>query len=306
MQATKKINSKLFLASLLVGTALVSPAHAATYTVLNNGANGADSFLEEAGTNANADGDVIEFDNAYVIANDPTTILANISIDTTAGNVTLSGNIADTSADRITKIGANTLTLSGTNTFSGGLTITAGTLSATTDAALGTGDITFNGGALTFTGTGETINEGFVMTQNGTATFANNNTLSGNITGASDLTKAGAGTLTLSGTNNGGTGGINVTAGGISITDDADLTTGTVTLNGGSMTITGTGQTIDNALSIGGSNGTITDANGNTFSGNITGAGVLTKAGAGTTVLSGTNGFSGGLTISAGYGKHCY
>ncbi len=298
LTSTASRNVKFFTAALLFGSALSSQAFATTYTVTTNAANGAGSFNEAGSTLANTNSDIIDFDNTYSIANDATALLANISIDTTAGNVTLSGGDIS-GAHSITKAGTNTLTLTGAaNTFSGGLTFGAGTLSAATDAALGTGTLTFNGGAFTFTGTSETINEAIAMTQAGTLTMANSNTISGVVSGSELLTKAGAGTATLSGTQT-GTGGITVTGGAVSVAADANLTTGTVTLNGGDLTVTGTGQTFDNAIAVS-STATLTDANGNTFSGVISGSSTLTKAGAGTTVLSGTQTGTGGITVTGG------
>ncbi|OYV04913.1 MAG: hypothetical protein CFE26_14355, partial [Verrucomicrobiales bacterium VVV1] len=62
----------------------------------------------------------------------------------------------------VLKNGAATWTLSGTNTFTGGATISAGTLAASVAGALGTGNVTNNavlnltGGALTYTGLSNT------------------------------------------------------------------------------------------------------------------------------------------------------
>ena len=59
---------------------------------------------------------------------------ALLGIDTTAGNATYSGNL--TMPAGLNKLGANTLTLSGVNTYSGPTTVTAGALSAANTAAL--------------------------------------------------------------------------------------------------------------------------------------------------------------------------
>jgi autotransporter-associated beta strand protein len=64
-------------------------------------------------------------------------------------NVTLSNMIHDvTTAGSLTKIGAGTLTLSSANTYSGGSTISGGTLSVQNNTALGSGALTFDSGTL--------------------------------------------------------------------------------------------------------------------------------------------------------------
>ena len=79
---------------------------------------------------------------------------AAFGIDTSSGNFTYGGNI--TLAVGLTKLGANTLTLTGSNTYSGVTAIDGGTLSLGSAAALGGGNITFGGGALQFTSSNTT------------------------------------------------------------------------------------------------------------------------------------------------------
>src|SRR6185312_14179256 len=71
---------------------------------------------------------------------------------------TISGMIRDDAAgvtggsigDRLAKVGTGTLTLSGVNTFSGGVALEAGTLAVSNDASLGAarGELDFDGGTL--------------------------------------------------------------------------------------------------------------------------------------------------------------
>ena len=73
----------------------------------------------------------------------------------------------------------------------------------------------------------------------GTATL----TLSGNVTGAYQLTKAGAGTLSLTGTTTSWTGGTLASAGTLTVGSGATLGTGATTINGGSV-IVNSGSTL--------------------------------------------------------------
>jgi YVTN family beta-propeller protein/autotransporter-associated beta strand protein len=67
------------------------------------------------------------------------------TIDTNGFNAILSGNIINSGS--LTKIGVGALTLSGTNTYSGGTVLDAGTLVVASAEALGLGDVV-NGGVL--------------------------------------------------------------------------------------------------------------------------------------------------------------
>ena len=218
----------------------------------------------------------------------------------------------------LTKLGAGTLVLSGANNYSGGTTISAGTLQG--DAGSLQGNVVDNA-ALVF-------NQG------------TNGAFVGNVSGSGTLTKLGAGVLTLSGANS-YSGGTVISAGTLqgdttslqgNITDNASLvfnqgTNGTFTgaisgsgslskLGSGTVTLGGTstygGGTTIGAGALQGDTtslqGNITDnaslvfnqgTNG-TFAGAISGSGSLSKLGSGTLTLNGTHTYSGGTTISAG------
>jgi fibronectin-binding autotransporter adhesin len=169
-----------------------------------------------------------------------------------ATNGTYSGNMTGTGA--LTKSGIGTVTLSGTNSYSGGTTVSAGSLQGNTSSLQGN------------------------ITNNAAVVFdqATNGTYSGNMTGTGTLTKSGIGILTLSGTDS-YSGGTTVSAGALQGT--------TSSLQGG---IT------NNALVI------FNQATSGTYSGDMIGTGSLTKSGTGTVTLSGTNTYSGTTTVSAG------
>jgi autotransporter-associated beta strand protein len=214
----------------------------------------------------------------------------------TGDALTLSGDI--TGAGSLTKNGAGTLVLSGSNSYSGDTTLAAGTLSIGGDANLGSDSatVTLSGGNLTITSAG-TMDDNLAMSAGATITNANAVTLSGNLTGNNALTKDGAGELTLSGTNV--LASSTVIGGTLTVADSTNLGAGAVTLNGGSLTVTGSGVTVSNAVALTG-DGTISNANAVALSGIVSGTGALTKAGAGTLTLSGDNTYSGATAVNDG------
>ncbi|MDR2513474.1 MAG: autotransporter outer membrane beta-barrel domain-containing protein [Puniceicoccales bacterium] len=158
---------------------------------------------------------------------------------------------------------ANTLTLSGKNTYAGATTITGGLLKIT--GALGAsvggnnyaGDIALIGGNISFD-------------------QLENQVLSGVVSGSGILTKAGAGTLELS---------------------KANTYTGTTHISGGTLELSGTlgadsSNTYASNISINASTLLISQAGAaitQTLSGVISGNGSLVKTGASTLVLTGNN-----------------
>ncbi|CAN5303404.1 autotransporter-associated beta strand repeat-containing protein [soil metagenome] len=142
---------------------------------------------------------------------------------------TFSGVLQNTAGSlNLTKIGSGIQTLSGTNTFSGAVTVNAGAIEFTTSANLGdtsfSNVINLNGGTLRYAGAGaQDIGGSRVVTlgsSGGTIQSADSTgllTISGGISPAStgNLTKTGPGTVVVSGpiTLNGGLGSTFVTNG---------------------------------------------------------------------------------------------
>ncbi|HEX4123582.1 MAG TPA: autotransporter-associated beta strand repeat-containing protein [Tepidisphaeraceae bacterium] len=163
---------------------------------------------------------------------------------TISGNTTLNGAISDggsTGTAALTKTGAGTLTLGHANTFTGGLSINGGTVSAANDGELGgaTNAITFNGGTLSQS-SAFTIAQPITMTGAGTINNPNQYsyssiTLSGNITGAGGLKINSGyeqiGSATFSGANSGYSGTITF--------DDLQGSAGGLTFKGANSTGTG-------------------------------------------------------------------
>jgi autotransporter-associated beta strand protein len=242
------------------------------------------------------------------------------NIDTNGQSVTLASNLTS-SGGTLTKLGNGTLTLTGSNAYSGSTTVSGGTLSGATIADSGTNSVFGQGNfsiantaTLQYTGgtvsTNRTVSlgtgGGAIDVPTGTATL----TVSGVISGAGGLTKTGSGTLALSGANSysGGTtisGGIvtgNTIAnnGGPSAFGQQNFTIS----NGATLQYTGSTITVGRSISLGSGGGTIdipSAATALTIGGTISGTGDLTKTGPGTLLLtSGTSSCTGLFTVSAG------
>uniref|UniRef100_UPI0039AED4A9 Ig-like domain-containing protein n=1 Tax=Shewanella baltica TaxID=62322 RepID=UPI0039AED4A9 len=230
-----------------------------------------------------------------------------VNLPGVATDVTLSGVISGTGA--LSKINGGKLVLSGTNTFSGGLSV-AGTngVSVDSSANLGSGAVTLNPSTIiTLTGTAQTITNAIVLTGDATITNANAMTISGVISSTGGLTKSGAGILSLTGTNT-STGATSIEAGGLTISSGSSLgdTAAVSVASGATLTLAGGNETIGSLagggnvvlgyrLTLGGDNSS------STFSGIISGNGSgITKTGTGTFKLTGTNTYSGSTSILAG------
>ena len=182
-------------------------------------------------------------------------------IDTNSQNVTLATALTSTGGS-FTKLGAGTLTLTAANTYTGGTTISAGTVSVGDGSTTGSivGDVA-NSGTLAFN-------------RSDALTYA------GVVSGTGAMSKSGAGTLTLTG-NNTYTGGTTINAGTVSVGD-------------GSITGSIVGDVANS--------GTLTfnRSDALTYGGVVSGTGSLTKDGAGTLTLTDANTYTGATTVTAG------
>jgi len=206
-------------------------------------------------------------------------------------------------AGGLTKTGAGTLRLSGSNTFTGTATIAAGTLMLGNSAALsGAAYSTDNAGTLSFGGlsaaslgslSGAT---GLALTNTNSAPVAltvggngASTTFSGVMSGSGSLVKSGTGTFILS-ANNTYAGTTTVNAGTLVVgtgTNAGSIGTGNVVLGGGALQFTRSG-TVTPSQAISGSGTLRMLAPGDNNFGN----GVL--------VLSGSNSFAGTTSLERG------
>ncbi len=246
--------------------------------------------------------------------------------------ITISGTIADDSPSSLTGgtgtgaaialQGPGSLTLGAANTYSGGTTVSNGTLEFSASGKLLSGsNLAAEGGIVDFStysgqptlgdvsGTSGSIKLGAKTLTLGTS---NPSTFSGvisdnNLGGA--LVKQGSGTFTLGGMNT-FTGGTTVTAGQLNFGTLGNLLQGSnLTISAGTVNfatydanpmlgdVSGAAGSI---ISLGAKNLTLGTSNPSTFSGVITGTGALTKQNSGTFTLGGANTYSGTTTINAG------
>jgi autotransporter-associated beta strand protein len=236
------------------------------------------------------------------------------TIKTLAGTTTINAPLAGSAG--LTKAGAGVLVLGGSNTFSGGVTVRAGTLAVGADENLGdaSGGITLGGGTLEMTssftlGSGRTITA-VASTTSTLAVTSGTVSYGGAFTGSGNLDKAGAGRLVVSNASSGYTGLFTVSAGTLEVTGANAFANASLRQTGGELLLAPVGGGDVTIPDLDGSGGTLTvaenvtavvgGATNSTYGGQITGQGGLRKEGAGDLRLNGTNDFSGALQIAVG------
>jgi autotransporter-associated beta strand protein len=254
---------------------------------------------------------------------------ASFGIDTTSGNFTCGASI--TQAVGLTKLGANTLTLTGSNTYSGVTAINSGILALGSARALGGGPITFGGGVLQFTGSNTAdYSAQFANSSAGPITIDTNgqsvsfgSAIAGSNTAG--LVKIGNGMLILGGSN-GYAGGTYISGGTLVAANNSALSSGPVVLAPSSseatLEFTGPAPSIGSLAGTGlpsvvlgnGASNTATvltvgsDNTSTTFSGSISdlissapaAIGSFSKVGSGTLTLTGINTYSGSTSVTSG------
>ncbi|HJT25340.1 MAG TPA: autotransporter domain-containing protein, partial [bacterium] len=146
-------------------------------------------------------------------------------------------------------LGGGSLTLSGNNSFTGGVEVQTTTLDLGGNGALGTGSLKLDAGATLRAGINSLVVTNTVDLA-GNATYDLNgidSLLSGAITGAGSLDLTGSGNVTLSG-NNTYSGGTTLSSGGLWVSNPAALGQGSVVNTGGTLAAAGGPATLLVAL----------------------------------------------------------
>ncbi|EPZ0923401.1 fibronectin-binding autotransporter adhesin ShdA [Salmonella enterica] len=257
------------------------------------------------------DGGILAAKDAAALGTGDVTIAESATLALSQG--TLDNNV--TGGGQIVKSGNDELIVTGANNYSGGTTISGGTLTADHADSLGSGDIDnsgvlqvgegelentlFGSGSLVKTGTGE-------LTLSGDNTYSGGTTISDGTLTADHADSLGTGAVANSGVLQVGEGELENTlsgSGSLVKTGTGKLTLGGDNSYSGGTTITGGTLTADHADSL----GTGAIANSGVFKvgegelkNTLSGSGSLVKTGTGELTLSGDNTYSGGTTISDG------
>ncbi len=257
------------------------------------------------------DGGILAAKDAAALGTGDVTIAESATLALSQG--TLDNNV--TGGGQIVKSGNDELIVTGANNYSGGTTISGGTLTADHADSLGSGDIDnsgvlqvgegelentlFGSGSLVKTGTGE-------LTLSGDNTYSGGTTISDGTLTADHADSLGTGAVANSGVLQVGEGELENTlsgSGSLVKTGTGKLTLGGDNSYSGGTTITGGTLTADHADSL----GTGAIANSGVFKvgegelkNTLSGSGSLVKTGTGELTLSGDNTYSGGTTIIGG------
>jgi autotransporter-associated beta strand protein len=233
-------------------------------------------------------------------------LAGNGTIDAAGSTSTFSGVFADgASAGALTivdTLGAGTIVLTATNTYTGGTAINSGVLSVSTDANLGaaSGALSFNGGRLQTTAAIATLRAVTLNAGGGTLDLlTSSSTFSGLIGGGGALTVQGSGTLTLTAENT-YSGGTNLKGATVNINNSSGLGSGTISFVSPAALQLNGALTLANAIALASTATFATLGNNSTLSGAITGAGSLIKISTGTLFLTNSNSYSGGTAVYAG------
>ncbi|HCB5032250.1 TPA: fibronectin-binding autotransporter adhesin ShdA [Salmonella enterica subsp. enterica serovar Hofit] len=256
-------------------------------------------------------GGILAAKDAASLGTGDVTIAENATLALSQG--TLDNNV--TGEGQIVKSGSDELIVTGDNNYSGGTTISDGTLTADHADSLGSGDIDNSGvlqvgegelentlsgsGSLVKTGTGE-------LTLSGDNSYSGGTTIAGGTLTADHADSLGTGTIANSGVLKVGEGELENTlsgTGSLVKTGTGELTLGGDNTYSGGTTITGGTLRADHADSLGTgaiANSGVLQVGEGELENTLSGTGSLVKTGTGELTLSGDNTYSGGTTITGG------
>ncbi|EEC6979471.1 fibronectin-binding autotransporter adhesin ShdA [Salmonella enterica] len=257
------------------------------------------------------DGGILVAKDAAALGTGDVTIAESATLALSQG--TLDNNV--TGGGQIVKSGSDELIVTGDNTYSGGTTITGGTLTADHADSLGSGDIDYSGvlkvgegdlentlsgsGSLVKTGTGE-------LTLSGGNDYSGGTTITGGTLTADHADSLGSGDIDNSGVLKVGEGDLENTlsgSGSLVKTGTGELTLGGDNTYSGGTTIDDGVLIADNADSLGTgaiANSGVLQVGEGELENTLSGIGSLVKTGTGELTLSGDNTYSGGTTITGG------
>ncbi|EBA5863960.1 fibronectin-binding autotransporter adhesin ShdA [Salmonella enterica] len=257
------------------------------------------------------DGGILAAKDAASLGTGDVTIAENATLALSQG--TLDNNV--TGGGQIVKSGNDELIVTGANDYSGGTTISGGTLTADHADSLGSGDIDnsgvlqvgegelentlFGSGSLVKTGTGE-------LTLSGDNSYSGGTTITGGTLTADHADSLGSGDIDNSGVLKVGEGDLENTLSGTGSL--VKTGTGELTLSGGNdysggTTISDGTLIADHADSLGSGdidNSGVLKVGEGELKNTLSGSGSLVKTGTGELTLSGDNSYSGTTTITDG------
>lgn len=226
-------------------------------------------------------------------------VLVQLSTGYDNSSTTFSGTIHGGGLGLI-KTGSGVLTLTGTNTYSGGTGLLGGELTVGNDWALGTGGlVVLAAGTLSAAyNTAVTLPNSVDIHANLTISGNGNLGLNGMVGGGGSIIKNGGGNLTLNGANL-FSGGMNLVSGSLTLGSNTALGSGMLRVIGGGTLDANTAIALSNdvdlqtALAVGGTNDLA-------LNGIVSGGGSIIKTGAADLTLNSSNSFSGGVQLMAG------
>jgi autotransporter-associated beta strand protein len=327
-------------ANTYTGSTIINAGTLSISTIANGLTNSNIGASSNTAANLVLGGGTLQYTGANASTDRAFTLMAatTSTIDVSANTLTISGAAASTSG-ALVKAGAGTLILSGANAYTGTTAINAGVLNVQNNTALGTvangttvsngaaleiqGGITIHAEALGLNGTGVGGNGAF-RNISGTNSFAGAITLaaastiqsdagaltlSGNMTGAFDLTLEGAAGGTVSGVIGTTAGTLTKNDAGTWILTGANTYTGTTTINGGTLQLNKSGgSTLANSQVVTiNSGGTLRVSTDQTLTGLTlnTGSTLTVDDGVILTITS-TFGYNGGTINSSGTAAMAY
>jgi fibronectin-binding autotransporter adhesin len=266
-------------------------------------------------------GGTLKTDGAYTIANAVRLDAGGGTLANGTNAINLSGDLTDGSTPgALALTGSGAVTLTGTNSFSGGLSV-AGTLVATGAGTLGSGTVTLqSGAALSLASAGAIYANAIKLAGNATISAASSLDVALNGVISDDGASHGAVTFTGNAAGNSylAVGGINSYSGGtylhnvlIAANNDSAFGTGAVTMDAALVSSQNSSVTLANNIVVASGNGAVFQLDGNgiildgTVSDATTGGKVTLDLthdaiAAGTVVFNGNNSYSGGTVIGGG------